>query len=77
MAGDKKSDNKKDAIFFPMIFISIVIIGIIGLLVMQRLADKSRLVCTYIGRLWLPDKEKNELGLYKCYTYKEYYSYEE
>lgn len=74
---EKTSDNKKDAIFLPLIFMAVVVIGIIGLLIMQKLADKNRLICTYIGRLWMPDKDKNEPGLYKCYTYDEYYEYRE
>ncbi len=70
---DKTSKNK-DVVFLPLIFVSVVIIGILGFLLMQKLADKNRLICTYIGRLWMPDKEKNIPGLSRCYTYEEYYS---
>ena len=69
------SKNKKDAVFLPLTFAAVVIIGILGLLLMQRLANKNRLICTYIGRLWMLDKDINEPGFYKCYTYDQYYSY--
>ncbi len=72
----KPSNNKKDVIFLPLIFVSVVVVGILGLLVLQKLAPDNRRLCSYLGRLWMPDKEKNEPGFYKCYTYKEYYAYE-
>ncbi len=78
--GNKSKSNKnyKDDFANPfllfVIFISVLIIGILQLLLMQKLANKSRFVCSYIGRLWMPDREKNVPGIYKCYTYEEYYN---
>lgn len=77
MTKKKTLDNKKDTVFLPFIFVAVIVVGIIGLLVMQKFANRNRQICTYIGRLWMPDKDKTEPGFYKCYTYEEYYEFKE
>jgi hypothetical protein len=74
---NKTIDNKKDYIIFPLMFVGVVVIGLFGLFLMQKLSFNNRHICTYLGRLWLPDKEKNIRGLYRCYKYEEYYKYRE
>jgi hypothetical protein len=73
----KTKGNKKDYIFLPLIFIGVVIFGLLGLFLMQKLSTNNRHICTYLGRLWLPDKDIQEPGFYKCYTYEEYYEFRE
>lgn len=73
----KIKGNKKDYIILPLIFIGVVVFGLLGLFLMQNFSSSNRHICTYLGRLWLPDKEKNIPGVHRCYTYEEYYSYKE
>ena len=69
----KKGIKGKDVVILPFIFIGVMIFGLLGFLIMQKLAVNNRHICTYLGRLWMPDKDISEPGFYKCYTYEEYY----
>ena len=73
MIKKKTIDGKKDAIILPLMVIVIMVIGVIGLYYMQKAASGNKYICTYLGRLWLPDKEQNNPDFHKCYTYEEYY----
>ena len=69
----KKEETIKDNGLLVGVII-VVVVGIIGLYFLQRVSLNNRYICTYLGRLWMPDKEKNIPGLSRCYTYDEYYS---
>ena len=68
--------NKKEINYFVMsiaVFLASIVIGFAGYFIMQKYSAKNGSICNYLGRLWMPDKDKNIPGLHKCYTYEEYY----
>lgn len=68
----KETIKKKDDFLINVfIVISVVFIGIIGLFFLQKYSEKNQYVCSYLGRLWLADKEN--IGIQRCYTYEEFY----
>jgi hypothetical protein len=73
----KKEKNKDNFVPGLIIIVFVIFIGIVGLYYLQKLSVNNGRICTYLGRLWVPDKDKNDPDLYRCYTYEEYYEYKE
>jgi hypothetical protein len=55
-----------------LITIAVFLFGLVGLKVMENLSASNGRICTYIGRLWMPEKNGPK-GVNRCYTYEEYY----
>lgn len=52
------------------ILIFVIVFGILGLSLLQRLSVNNKYICNYLGGLWV---KKDTDQVHRCYIYEEYY----
>ena len=66
--------EKKDNYLVPwIILVAVIIVGIGGLVLLQKYSRNNKYICSYLGGLWM---RKDTDQAHRCYTYEEFYKYD-
>ena len=71
LKAEKTQTDSKDAIILPLILVCVIVMGVLGLVVLQKLSVNNKFICSYLGGLWV---KKDSDSVHRCYTYEEFYN---
>lgn len=70
MVDSEKGIEKNESLILVGMALFAMVVGIVGLSVLQKVSVHNKRICSYLGGMWERKATDTE---HRCYTYQEFY----